>query len=147
MRKKSNEKDLTCRFNFPFEKSSETKLEFQEILNKDGSVRYRAKIITKRNDVHLNTHQRLQLQGWRANCDIQIVIDYEACIEYLTKYASKSEPKSPALKQSLKDILKNVSSDCQSDTIIRKLMMKALGERDISAQETMHHLLSLKLYS
>ena len=95
----------------------------------------------------MNTHQRLQLQGWRANCDIQIVIDYEACIEYLAKYASKSEPKSPALKQSLKDILQNVSSHCQSHTIIRKLMMKALGERDISAQETMHHLLSLRLYS
>ena len=26
-------------------------------------------------------------------------------------------------------------------------MIKALGEKDLSAQETMHHLLSLKLYS
>ena len=26
-------------------------------------------------------------------------------------------------------------------------MMKSLGERDLSAQETMHHLLSLKLHS
>ncbi len=44
--------------------------------------------MTKRSDLRLNTHQRLQLQGWRANCDIQVVIDHYACVEYLTKYAA-----------------------------------------------------------
>ncbi len=30
---------------------------------------------------------------------------------------------------------------------IKKVVMKSLGERDYAAQETMHHLLSLKLHS
>ncbi|CAH3032686.1 unnamed protein product [Porites lobata] len=101
---------------FPFEPCVNTKLEFEPIHTKDGSTQYKAKIITKRNDSRLNNHQRLQLQGWRANCDIQVIIDYHACVEYLAKYASK-------------------------------VIMKSLGQRDFSAQETMHHLMSLKLVS
>ena len=56
------------------------------------------KVITKRNDLRLHNHQHLQLQGWRANCDIQVVIDYRACVEYLKKYTSKGEPCSSVLK-------------------------------------------------
>ena len=40
--------------------------------------------MTKRNDSRLNNHQQLQLQGWRANCDMQVVIYDYACVEYLT---------------------------------------------------------------
>ena len=65
---------------------------------------------------------------------------------YLTKYASKSEPKSSTLKYTLQNIL-HVNQNSEPSKIIRKFMIKALGERDVSAQETMHHLLSLKLYS
>ena len=92
-------------------------------------------------------HQHLQLQGWRANCDIQIIIDYHACVEYMAKYASKGEPKSLILKQNLKSVLAHNATATDSPRLIKKLMMKALGERDFSAQETMHHLLSLKLHS
>ncbi|CAB3987188.1 Hypothetical predicted protein, partial [Paramuricea clavata] len=49
---------------------------------------YQAKIVTKRNYSRLNNQQQLQLQGWRANSDIHIVIDHYACVEYLTKYAA-----------------------------------------------------------
>ena len=65
-------------------------------------VQYRAKLLTRRNYSRLNNNQQLQPQGWRANCDIQIVIDHYACVEYLTKYAAKGEPKSPMVKQALK---------------------------------------------
>ena len=33
----------------------------------------------------------MQLQGWRANCDIQLVKDCHACVEYLAKYSTKTE--------------------------------------------------------
>ena len=33
----------------------------------------------------VNNHQRLQPQGWRANCDFQVVIGYHACVEYLAE--------------------------------------------------------------
>ena len=103
--------------------------------------------MTKRNDSRLNNHQQLQLQGWRANWDIQVIIDHYACVEYLTKYASKGEPRSPILKQAFNSIVQNVDSNIDPCRTIKKVVMKSLGERDFAAQETMHHLLSLKLHS
>ena len=87
LRKKSNETELKCRFHVPFYLCPKTRLESEEIHTSGENKQYRAKIVTKRNDSRLNNHQ--QLQGWRANCDIQVVIDHYACVEYLTKYAAK----------------------------------------------------------
>ena len=148
LRKKKDESELKCRFHFPFESCSNTKLEFEEVHTKKGEKTFRAKVVTKRNDSRLNNHQRCQLQGWRANCDIQVVIDHYACVEYLTKYAAKGEPKSHSMDQLFRAILQNTSSEnSDAKKIIKKLAMKALGERDFSAQEAMHLLLSLKLHS
>ena len=146
LRKKSNETELKCRFHFPFDICPNTKLEFEKI-HTSGDEHYRAKIVTKRNDSRLNNHQQLQLQGWRANCDIQVVIDHYACVEYLTKYAAKGEPRSPILKQAFNSIVQNIDSNTDPHRVIKKVVMKSLGERDYAAQETMHHLLSLKLHS
>ena len=101
LRQKQNESDLKCRFNFPFELRDKTKLEFEKVNTKDKSVQYRAKIMTKQNDSRVNNHQRIQLQGWRANCDIQIIIDHHACVECLAKYATKGEPRSQQLSMLL----------------------------------------------
>ncbi len=123
------------------------KLEFEHIHTKSGVNKYKAKITTKRNDSRLNNHQRLQLQGWRANCDIQVVIDYQACIEYLAKYASKGEPRSQVLKDVFSSIVRNCQEDTNPAKLIKTVIMKTLGQRDFSAQEVMHHLMSLKLIS
>ena len=147
LKKKSNETELKCRFHFPFDNCPKTKLEFEKIHTSGDNEHYRAKIVTKRNDSRLNNHQQLQLQGWRANCDIQVVIDHYACVEYLTKYAAKGEPRSPILKQAFNSIVQNVDSNTEPRRVIKKVVMKSLGERDYAAQETMHHLLSLKLHS
>ena len=103
--------------------------------------------MTKRNDSRLNSHQRLQLQGWRANCDIQIITDYHACVEYMVKYAARGETKSPVLKQALISITICKGTIPTTAKVFLKLMMKSLGERDFSAHETLHHLLSIKLCS
>ena len=103
--------------------------------------------MTRRNNSRLNNHQKLQLQGWRANCDIRVVIDHYACVEYLTKYAAKGEPRSPILKQAFNSIVQNVNSNTDPCRAIKKVVMKSLSERDYAAQETMDHLLSLKLHS
>ena len=63
LRRKQNKSDLQCRFNFPFEPSMTTKLEFESIHSKNSNTQYKVKVITKRNDPRLNNHQRLQLQG------------------------------------------------------------------------------------
>ena len=88
---------MKCRFHFPFEHSPKTRLEFEKINNKGDEIQYKAKIVTKRNDSRLNNPQ--QLQGWRANCDIQVVIDHYAGVQHLTKYAAKGEPRPSILKE------------------------------------------------
>ena len=147
LRNKGSQSQLKCRFNFPFEHSANTRLEFEEVHSKGDKVQYRAKVVTKRNDPRLNNNQQLQLQGWRANCDIQVVIDHYACVEYLTKYAAKGEPRSPFLIKAFSSIVSNLHENVDSHKVIKKVVMKTVGERDYAAQETMHHLLSLKLHS
>ncbi|XP_046856025.1 uncharacterized protein LOC124449122 [Xenia sp. Carnegie-2017] len=147
LRKKANEEELKCRFHFPFEHCANTKLEFEKLHTKDVDNHYRTKVVTKRNDARLNNHQQLQLQGWRANCDIQVVIDHYACVEYLTKYAAKGEPRSPLLTQTFNSVVQTVDVNSEPHRAVKKIVMKSLGERDYAAQETMHHLLSLKLHS
>ena len=68
-------------------------------------------------------------------------------MEYLTKYGAKGEPRSPVLKQAFNSIVKDQNSNSVADRTNKKMVMKTLGERDFAAQETMHHLLSLKLHS
>ena len=148
LKHKQNESGVQCRFNFPFDLCNNTRLEFEKVNTKDKSTQYKAKIVTKRNDPRLNNHQPIQLKGWRANCDIQIIIDHHACVEYLAKYAAKSEPRSQKLKDIFNAVIKNTDlNDDNSAKAIRQVVMKSLGQRDFSAQETMHHLLSIKLYS
>ena len=123
LRKQGEKEDLKCRFNFPIEHCSQTKLEFQQIHSKSKEIQYRAKIITRitrRNNARLNSNQQLQLQGWRANCDIQVVIDRHACFEYLAKYAAKGEPRSPLLKSSFNSIVNNAGSNSNPLKAIKK---------------------------
>ena len=121
-------------------------VDFEPINTKDKSVQYRLKVKTERNDSRLNNHQPIQLLGWCANCDIQIIIDHHSCVEYLSKYAAKGEPQSPMLKDTFNSVI-NHDDSSPFTKVIKRLMMKSIGERDFSAQETMHLLLSLNLHS
>ena len=87
------------------------------------------------------------LQHWRANIDIQIIVDITACARYLAKYVSKSEPRSKAASEVFSKCVHNLPSTSSSSTIFRKCLIQSVGERDYSAQETAHLLLSLPLYS
>ena len=113
-----------------------THLEYETFKSKDGKVHYKVKVVTKRNDSRLNNNQRLQLQGWRGNCDIQVIIDYHLCLEYIAKYASKGERMSSVAKDAFTSVLINSQNEDNSHKAIRK-----------SIQEVMHQLLSIKLVS
>ena len=145
--RQNDKSGLECRFHFPVESTSDTKLEFEPINTRSGEARYKATVVTKRNDPRLNPHQRLQLQGWRANCDIQIVIDYYACVEYLVKYTSKSETVSSVVKSAFTNVVSSLTGSSDVHTTFKKIMLKTVGNRDYSVQEVMHHLLSLKCVS
>ena len=115
--------------------------------SKDSIEHYKVKVVTKRNDSRLNNHQRTQLQGWRADCDIQVIIDYHSCLEYIAKYASKAEKISSVAREAFTSVVCEPSIQNDTKRALRKLMMRAVGQRDMSIQEVMHHILSIKLVS
>lgn len=53
---------------------------------------------------------------------------------------------SPLLRQAFNSVVQTVDNSSDPHKAIKKVM-KTLGERDYAAQETIHHLLSLKLHS
>ena len=107
----------------------------------------RAKIITKRNDPLIVTHNESLLKYWRANVDVQAIVDIEDCVRYMTKYAAKAETTSQTAKQIFHSCINNHSLTSQTSSVIKSAMIKSIGERDFSAQETAHMLLGLPLYS
>ena len=124
-----------CRFDFPFDCRSETKLIFEPHELRDGSIRYVAKVKSKRNDRFMNTHDQWILQTWRANCDRQLLLDHQATIRYTTKYVGKSEKTS---KQLLRALQKMVRFSEDSDTVtktVNRVMNKCIGIRDMSKNE------------
>ena len=145
LRKKGEDENLSCHFNYPKDLSEKTHLQFEEIRSKDGTLHYRVKVNTKCNDTRINNHQRTQLQGWRANCDMQVIIDYHSCLEYIAKYASKCEKLSSVAKEAFTSVVSQTNSD--NKMAIKKLMMRAIGQRDMGIQEVMHQILSIKLLS
>ena len=89
----------------------------------------------------------MQTQGWRANCDINVIIGYQSCVEYLTKYASKAEKLSTVVRDAFTSVVTNLGHQIGTHKTMKELMMKAVGQRDMSVQEVMHQILSLKLFS
>ena len=146
--KRHDSGDVQCRFKFPKPLCNKTHMQFDRINSKvDATDHYKIHVVTKRNDARINNFQQIQLQGWRANCDIQLITSFHDCVEYITKYAAKGEPRSNALKEAFNAIVKTVTDSASYERSLKKMVMKTLGQRDFSAQETMHHLLSLKLVS
>ena len=145
--RQNDKSELHCRFNFPYDDCPDTRLDFEPINTKTGETKYKAVIVTKRNDSRLNRHQPLQLQGWRANCDIQIVIDYHACLEYLVKYTSKAERASSVVKNAFTNIITKMNDTIDTPSALKQILLKTVGQRDYSIQEVMHHLLSIKFVS
>ena len=103
-----------------------TRLEIEQTNSKSDEPQYSAKIVTKRNVSRLNNNQKAPVQSRRANCDIQVVIDHYACVEYLTKYAAKGEPRTPLLKAAFNTIMNNTPSN----TDPHRAAFKTLGEPD-----------------
>lgn len=131
-------KEQICRFGYPKECNDHT------FIREDK--RGQPEVILKRNDPYIKPHNRMQLQGWRANVDLKPVLCIHAALQYISKYASKAEPSSNAFTDIFNQILNNSKSDDSSLTSIQKLLLSSVAERDISAQETCHLLLGISLY-
>ncbi len=127
-----------CRFRFSKEHTDQTFIR--------DDIYGQPELVTARNDPYINPHNRLQLQGWRANVDLKPVLSIHAALQYILKYASKSEPRSTAFLEIFNEILNKSNPEAASLTSIQKLLINSVVERNISAQETCHLLLGIPLY-
>ena len=144
LRQKNNStQPPTCRFNYPRSLQTESTFTFERL--SDGTIR--CTLLTRRNDPRVNSHNRLLLQHWRANVDVQIIVDIHACARYMAKYAAKSEPRSRSVAAIFESCVGGLQNDSDSKSALRRAMIRAVGERDFSSQETAHMLLSLPLTS
>ena len=143
LRHKKGEKELSCRFGYPQELREESSdIVFQQI----SGNKIRATLVTKRNDNRINSHNRVMLQHWRANVDLQIVVDVDACARYMAKYIAKGEPRSEPATGILKTCVDRLQDTDQASSALKKSMIKVAGDRDMGAQETAHLLLQEPLY-
>ena len=76
LHKKSDQVLAKCRFDYPRQTTEATNIQFETL----PSGRIRAKVITKCNDPLINTYNPTLLQHWRANVDLQVIIDIEDCV-------------------------------------------------------------------
>ena len=71
LRKKGPQQEPKCHFDYPRPLQAESTLTFEKL--SDNTIR--ATLTTKRDDPRINTHNRLMLQNWRANVDLQVIVD------------------------------------------------------------------------
>ena len=114
-----------CRFGFPKEITESTYIKY------DGKGQ--PELITKWNDPMINPHNRIQLQGWRANVDIKPILTIHATLQYIAKYTSKTEPCSEAFSSILENILSKSQEDETVTTAVQKLLLHSVAKWNISA--------------
>ena len=143
LRKKRGSAVAECRFGYPKPLVDPTAVSVAR--SADGDVE--VTVEPRRNDPLLNCHNRAIAQTWRANSDLQVIRDRRQLVEYVAKYISKVEPASKDLKDLLDVALRitDAGSERATTTVVQRLLIKAVCERDISAQEVSHHLIELPL--
>ena len=138
---KSTRYDSTpaCRFKFPKPFADRSSIE----LDDHGRLAYNS----ARNDPWINGYNAFIITLWRANIDIQPITSKHVVVQYIAKYAAKSEPRSEFYKDLLQNILQQqLQPEADGRIAVQKLIIQAISERDISAQECCHLLMSLPLF-
>ncbi|XP_066269843.1 uncharacterized protein [Branchiostoma lanceolatum] len=114
--------------------------EYQQALKLTKS---REQIILRRNpsETDINQYNPKILKLWRANMDLQFILDPYSCIMYITSYMLKSE-------RAMSDLLQKVLEESRGEDLkskLRKVGSAFLNNREVSAQEAVYRLLSLPL--
>ena len=142
----------TSRFNFPKDFQDETSIDFKlfrPARSKDreftveeiSEARVKATLTTKQNDERINSHNHVMPQHWRANVDLQVIVDTDQCIRYMAKYAAKSEPRLQSASEILSFYVNRPSNTDMATSALRRAMIQVAGERDLGSQETARMLL------
>ena len=126
----------SCRFHFPYPVTPCPRA----FVDSSGRVPRKC-FAAHRNDPWLNQHSKLVLLGWRANVDMQPVLDREAAITYIAKYASKPETLSESYHAALNGFCSRLPAGLPAESAVQRLFARMAADRDISAQEAVHLLL------
>ena len=92
-------------------------------------------------EMNINNYNPAILKAWKANMDIQYILDAYACVMYVTSYMMKSE-------RAMGELLRHVSKECSGEDIrtqLRKLGTTFLNHREVSAQEASFRILSMPM--
>ena len=76
------------------------------------------------------------LEHWRANVDLQLILDSHAAITYMTKYAAKGEKAGRSLQTIVKTVVQKGNATDNASTAIRSAIVRSVGNRDIGQGET-----------
>ena len=95
------------------------------------------------NELRVNNYNAPCLSAWRANMDIQFVLDVYACAVYIVNYISKAQKgMSELLRQACTEARKGNSTIKQQ---VRDIGSKFLNNVEISAQEAVYIVLQLPM--
>ena len=95
------------------------------------------------NELRVNNYNPACLQAWRANMDIQYVLDVYACAVYIVDYISKAQKgMSELLQEACTEARKGNSSIKQQ---VRDIGSKFVNNVEISAQEAVYIVLQLPM--
>ena len=107
-----------CRFGFPKPLEEESILVKELVGEKKKHVV--SELHTRCSDERLNYHNRVMIENWRANVDLQVIVDEKACARYMTKYAAKGEPRSKSASEILKLSVSSLQNNNQVSSAIKK---------------------------
>ena len=97
----------------------------------------------KPNELRVNNYNAACLSAWRANMDIQFVLDVYACAMYIVSYISKAQKRmSELLRTACEEARRGNSSIKQQ---VRGIGNKFLNNVEISAQEAVYIVLQLPM--
>ena len=142
-------KNGLCRFRFPKQLSSHTKIQYNEVQSKHQlEPEVNIEVVPKRvNDQFIVNHSLAQLVNWRANCELSLLFDYKKVLSYIAKYATKAETKSSVFASAFQSVFSDATNDSTDNKLkLKKVLTKVLAQRDISVMECLHHLNGLPLH-
>lgn len=108
------------------------------------SMKEDAKVFYKRKVQHMriNTFNEQLTRIWRANTDVQFVLDPYACVQYVTGYMLKGDR---ALTKAMQDIIRAAELDGDVEAAIRRGGFLFINMHEISVQMAAYHLLQYPL--
>ena len=95
------------------------------------------------NELRVNNYNSACLSAWRANMDIQFVLDVYTCAMYIVSYISKAQKGMSQLLQRACDEVRDGNSSIKQQ--VRDIGNKFLNSMEISAQEAVYIVLQLPM--